>query len=243
MTTANDTIDFARLEGYLKVLSHANRLELLSLLRQPRTLDEVTMTPTASQAEGNPHRAITRQAVQSHLDRLAEVGLVRVAPTRRVGKRAVHEYFLDQTRLFAIVEEMRKLGRLRSRVALDPFATMDLESNARASPDEDCLRVVIVHGIDEGRTFPLRHADRRSPRGWIVGRSADAHVMLDYDPYVSLENCEILEDGAGFRLLDLRTAKNGTHLNWRRLPVGGETALRNGDVIGVGSSLLVFRAP
>jgi pSer/pThr/pTyr-binding forkhead associated (FHA) protein len=100
---------------------------------------------------------------------------------------------------------------------------------------------VLVHGVHEGHVFPLRAPPAAGGRGWIVGRAKDAAVSLDYDPYVSIENSEILRVGRQFRILDLRTSKNGTLLNWKRLPVGGESPLRTGDVIGVGRSLLLFR--
>ncbi|HVL48036.1 MAG TPA: FHA domain-containing protein [Candidatus Thermoplasmatota archaeon] len=235
-----DEIDFERLEAFLKVLATTNRLELLSLLRRPKTLDEIRLTPAASQAAGSPDRAISRQAVQGHLDRLIDVGLVRVASTERKGKRAVQEYALDHARLFAVLEEMRKLSRLESTAAVDPFATESL-GEGRPLAWEDGPKVVIVHGVREGRAFPLKASAAKAPRGWIIGRAADAHVPLEYDPFVSTENSEIVKTAEGFRLLDLRTARNGTYLNWNRLPVGGSAPLESGDVIGVGRSLVVFR--
>jgi len=228
------------LEGYLKVLAYANRLELLSLLREPRTLEEIHLAPGRGRAGGSPERPISRQAVQGHLDRLVELGIVRARRVERRDRGAHVEYLLDQSRIFAVTEELRKLSALQSRGVVDAFATI-------AAPGEEEVRwepgpkLVLVHGVEEGRAFPLRRADVRSPRGWIVGRAPEAHVRLQYDPYVSTENAEVLLSNGAWRLLDLRTARNGTYLNWRRLPLGGEAALQPGDVIGVGRSLLVFR--
>ncbi|MGQ0536289.1 MAG: FHA domain-containing protein [Methanobacteriota archaeon] len=233
-------IGYERLERYLKILAHSNRLELLSLLRTPRTLDEIRLTPSPSQAGENPERNISRQAVQNHIDRLLEAGLVRVGMTDRKGTRAHHEYVVDHARLFAVVEELRKVSTFEANVPLDPFMTEGLPE-ARERDWQEGAKLVLVHGIHEGKAFPLRQQDVKAPRGWVIGRAADAHISLEYDPYVSTENAEIMQVGAKFRLLDLRTSKNGTFVNWQRMPVGGEVVLAGGDIIGVGRSLLVFR--
>jgi len=232
--------NYAELEAYLKALAQANRLELIEALRIPRTLDEIHLTPTAAIEMGGADRAMTRQGVQNHLDKLIDVGVVRVAPTDRKGKRGILEYRLDAARLFALIEELRRITREPAVGPVDPLATQQLADPAQA-PWAEGPKLVLVHGIREGRVFPLLQRDLRAPRGWLVGRSPGVPVRLDYDPYVSLENAEILQRGSDYRLLDLRTAKNGTYVNWRRLPPGGETPLESGDVIGVGRSLLVFR--
>lgn len=236
----NVPIDFERLENYLKVLSHANRLRLLSLLRVPKPLDAILLNPGPSQAGHNPTRPISRQAVQGHLKQLVDLGIVRVRSTNRRGTRALYEYVLDQARLYALLEEFRRIGTLETQVPLDPFATEGLPET-RPKAWEPGPKLVLVYGASEGRTFPLRPSEQKKGRGWIIGRSRNVHVSLEYDPYVSAENAEVLRAPDGFRLMDLRTAKNGTLLNWQRLPVGGEARLQNGDVIGVGRSLLVFR--
>lgn len=236
-------IDAEALERGLKLLAVANRIELLSLLRTPRPLDEIDLAPSTAQAGERPERTITRQAVRGHLEKLIEAGLVRVRMGERKGdkgRRAVQEYYTDHARLFALVDELRKLTLIESRVEADAYATSVLAHNTPVSWTEG-LKVVVVRGAQEGKAFPLRQASLAPPRGWIIGRAARCSVRLEYDPYVSNENSEILPDGPGFRLLDLRSAKNGTFLNWQRLPVGGEVKLRSGDVVGVGRSLLLFR--
>jgi DNA-binding transcriptional ArsR family regulator len=221
-------------------MGYASRLELLSLLRSPKTLDEIHLQPGASQAGENPDRPISRQAVQLHLDKLEEAGLIRVGMTERKGKRALYEYTLDQARLFAVCEELRRVSTFESLVTLDPNATEGLPAptETRWEPGP---KLVLVHGVHEGRAYPMKASARAPARGWVVGRAADAAVSLEYDPYVSVENSEIVQIGKQYRILDLRSSKNGTLLNWKRLPVGGEAVLRTGDVIGVGRSLLLFR--
>jgi DNA-binding transcriptional ArsR family regulator len=243
VSESNAPIQFDRLEAHLKPIAYASRLELLSLLRFPKSLDEIHLQPGASQAGENPDRPISRQAVQLHLDKLEEAGLVRVSLSERKGRRGVHEYSLDHSRLFAITEELRKMSTMESFARLDPNATEALsETTEPRWPDGP--KLVLVHGVNEGRAFPLRpSATGGASRGWILGRAKDAAVSLDYDPYVSMENSEIVRlPGEQYRILDLRSSKNGTTVNWKRLPAGGQATLRTGDVIGVGRSLLLFRS-
>lgn len=228
------------LETYLKVLAHGNRLELLQTLRTPRTLDEIHLTPSAGGENGSPDRNMTRQGIQNHLNKLIDAGIVRVTPTDRKGKRGILEYHLDSARLFAIVEELRKVTREPVVDEIDPLATQALTGVGTAGWTEG-PKIVLVHGVREGRVFPLLQKDLRPPRGWLIGRSPGVPVRLDYDPFVSLENAEIIQERSDFALLDLRTSKNGTYLNWRRLPAGARVPLESGDVIGVGRTLLVFR--
>lgn len=234
-------VDVDTLETYLKVLSHANRLRLLRLLREPRTLGEIELTPSPSQARGNPDRTISRQAVRNHLDQLVEAGVVRVRTTRGDDGRKRNEYVLDQSRLFAVFEEMQKLTELETHFQPDPRETIAMGGDPSTEWDEG-PKLVLVHGVHEGRSFPLRRSDLDDDRGWVIGRADDAHVPLAYDPYVSKQNSEILPTDDGYEILDLRTSKNGTWLNWHRLPTGGQAKLGPGDVVGVGRSRLVFRA-
>lgn len=233
-------IDFERLERFLKSLAYANRLELLSMLRIPRTLEEIHLSPGPAKAGESADRPISRQAVRGHLEQLEDAGLVRVRTGERPGRRAQHEYVLDHAQLFAVVDELRKLSTLEASVRLDPMATQQLQES-RGPLWEEGLKVVIVRGVQEGKAFSLRHGALKSPRGWVIGRSPEAHVCLEYDPFVSMENSEIIKVGDTYRLLDLRNARNGTFLNWKRLPVGGEAPLAGGDIVGVGRSLLLFR--
>ena len=235
------TVDLATLEKILKLLADANRLELLSLLRRPRVIDEIHLTPTVTQRGTTPDRSITRPAVQNHVDRLLDAGILRVHKTRRLGGRPVNEYVLDQAALFMIIEEVRTLARLEAFTPPDMYATQSFEG-ADGPTWTDGPKLVLVHGVEEGKVFPLRTEASGNGRGLVLGRKPGSAIHLPFDPSVSAENSEVLPGKDGFRLLDLRSSRNGTFLNWSRLPVGGEAALEPGDVIGVGRSLLVFRA-
>jgi hypothetical protein len=68
-----------------------------------------------------------------------------------------------------------------------------------------------------------------------IGRSSDCSIVLS-DPNVSRRHAEIRHIGDGYSLIDLGST-NGTEVNGQRI---AETALMNGDVIGVGQTKLTF---
>lgn len=237
-TTATE-VDVPRLSALLEVLANANRLEILLQLREPKAASEILLHPPEVKAEENPDRPISKQAVRIHLAKLVDIGVI--APRRgRRGNVAVDEYLLSQQRIFAISEDFRRLGSLRPTLPPGVEQTMDGGPPSLAQPTAG-VRLVLVHGLDEGRVFQLRREDLAGERGWVLGRRRDLAVSLDYDPFVSSENAEVTWEDGRYRLHDLRSSRNGTTLNWSRLPKGGSAELANGDVIGVGRSLLLFR--
>lgn len=233
----SEPLDYDRLEEYLSALAYGSRLELLSMLRSPRAIQDIRLTPRQVRPGENPDRPVARQTIQAHLDKLMDVGVVlcRESPEKR-GK----EYLVNPQRLYQILEELRKVGTATADAPMPDDGTVDLGAIRRAATDGG-PRLLLVHGLHEGKAFPLRRDDLRDGRGWVIGRREGLHVSLDYDPYVSSENAEVMQEGPDFRLLDLRSSKNGTHLNWRRLETDERPALAPGDVVGVGRSLLVFR--
>ncbi|MCA1813233.1 MAG: FHA domain-containing protein [Halobacteriales archaeon] len=234
-----EPVDTARLAEVLKALGNANRLELLYELRVPRAVGDIELRPEKVREGEDPERAISQQAVRDHLAKLRAIGVIAV-------QRAEHEagivdaYVLNHQRLFAIVEELRRLGELRGDTP--GLAEPTLAGHAAEGGGlETGPRFVLVRGQGEGRVFSLRKEQLRADRGWIIGRKPGLAVSLDYDPFASAENAEVLLDGSGFSLLDIRSSKNGTRLNFRPLPRGGSAGLQNGDVVGVGRTNLVFR--
>ena len=222
----------------LRVLASDSRLALLSLLRTPKTLDDILLAPSDARADARPDRAVSRQAVQRHLDVLLDAGLVRRSLARRGVARSAYEYVLDHTRVFALIEEMRQLTAYRSTLAADLVTTQAANAPANATwrPGP---KLVIVHGVREGHVFDL---DGHAPDGvWSLGRAEDADASVVYDPFVSYRNAEIRRSNGGYSLRDVPGSKNGTSVNWRPIPRGGEVPLRNGDIVGVGRTLLVFR--
>lgn len=227
--------DYARLAEVLKALAYPTRLELLDQLRMPRTLGEIDVSPTRTTSDANPDRSISRPAVLAHLQRLMETGLVRSEPVKK-GGRDVPRYEVAPSRLYALMEELRRLSvTFAGRTpASEQTGTMAAEGPPR--PVEG-PRLMLVHGVYEGKHFPL--SGPAADDGWVIGRAATAEVCLDYDPYVSAENARVVRDAEGFTLTDLG-AKNGTSVNWEPLEPGESRPLGPGDLIGVGWSRLSF---
>jgi DNA-binding transcriptional ArsR family regulator len=232
---ALEPVDYDRLEQYLRALSHSRRLELLHILRMPHALQDIRLPPGKARAGERPDRAVARQTVQLHLRKLMEIGAV----TARDGDGSGKEFVVNPQRVYQITEELRKVTIATAGAPAARDATVAAVPVA-ASEMQPGPKLVLVHGFMEGKVFPLRRGDIGERAGWVIGRKSGLHVCLEYDPYVSLVNSEVLLDKGQFYLADLGSSKNGTWLNWR--PVGERRApLTQGDVIGVGRSLLVFR--
>lgn len=237
---AGEPIDYERLESYLQALAYRSRLELLHMLRQPRLLQDIRLSPRQLRPGENPERAAARQTIRAHLEKLEEIGVVSAREARGEGQRG-KEYVVNTQRVYQVLEELRKVAAITSADSLPRLDTVDLGA-AKPAPMEAGPKLMLVHGLVEGKVFPLRRGDLRDGRGWVIGRKAGLQVSLDYDPFVSVENAEVLAQPEGHVLIDLRSSKNGTFLNWRRLDKDERARLTPGDVIGVGRSLLVFRA-
>lgn len=83
--------------------------------------------------------------------------------------------------------------------------------------------------------------DRRITLGaetLVVGRSADNAIVFD-DPNVSRRHAEIAPSAGGWVIKDLGST-NGTKVNG--VVVSGERALRDGDIIAVGSHTIRYEA-
>ncbi len=234
-----ERVNTAKLAEYLKALGNPNRLELLYALRSARAVSEIELHPETVRDGENPERMISHQAVRDHISKLRAIGVIAVQRAEREGN-IVDEYVLNHQKLFAIVEELRRLGELRAEETPAAEPTIAAAHEASVARD-DGPRFVLVRGQGEGRVFPLRKETLSADRGWIVGRKRGIAVPLDYDPFVSSENAEVLLTGAGFTLLDIRSSRNGTLINFKPLPRGGSAPLGSGDIVTVGRTNLVFR--
>ncbi|MEA3202172.1 MAG: Inner rane component of cytoplasmic domain [Thermoplasmata archaeon] len=221
--------DDEALAATLSALASKPRLALLRELRVPRTVSEIEIQGAR---RGSDH-VVARQTVRVHLDRLEEAGLVLAQESSR-GGTPIKEYLLNHPMLFALSEELRELARRRGMA--EPHAgTMEVSGAAPAAAEGP--RLVIIKGADEGRVFRL---DRTRAQSWTLGRSREAGVALDYDPFVSARNSLVRATASGFTLEDLPTSRNGTSLDLRQLGAGERGVLRHGSIVGVGRSALVF---
>jgi hypothetical protein len=74
-------------------------------------------------------------------------------------------------------------------------------------------------------------------RSVLIGRSAECDIRVR-DTQVSREHCELVPDGKGWKLRDLRSS-NGTYINGDAI---GECPLKDGDTFEVGSCRIGFFA-
>ncbi len=82
-----EPLDYDVLEEYLRALAYRARLELVDVLRVPRTLPEIRLAPRQVRPGENPDRTIARQTLQEHLDRLADIGVVTSRDATAPGRR------------------------------------------------------------------------------------------------------------------------------------------------------------
>jgi pSer/pThr/pTyr-binding forkhead associated (FHA) protein len=112
------------------------------------------------------------------------------------------------------------------RVRLGDVELTYLLPGAEAPPSSRDQQWLIVDGVR--RAIPAG--------GLTIGRASDCDLCLS-DGQVSRQHARIEPHGAGTQLIDLESA-NGTYVNGR--PVRRHV-LRNGDVITLGASRIVYR--
>jgi hypothetical protein len=225
------------LAAALEVLASPIRLTLLRQLRSPRALREIEVR-VAEEGQQGPARNLARQTVRDHLERLLAIGVV----TTRSGERSygpTTEYLLNHQAVYALSEEFRELARLRP--AHEPNVQTVVHPAAAPAPESDGPCLVLVKGLDEGRQFPLP-PPAGGRRTWTIGRRRGLEVALDFDPFVSNENAMVVWEGGRHHIEDLEGSRNGTLINFRPLAKGARHPLRTGDVVGIGRSLLMYRA-
>lgn len=230
-------LDLERVARRLKPLGSPVRLRLLRFLTRPHYLEEVAS-----------FLKMSRFAAKRHIDELSANGLLRAVPGRR-DSGPVRDYIVAPDAFFELYDAVRSVGELRPAPeafaeSLPGFLTRTRtasapRAHAHAGPVHPYL--VSVYGPEIGRAYPLA-AKRSGTAHWTVGRDAACEVALDLDPFTSNRHARIALAGAGFSLTDAYST-NGTWRNWERLPEGETAALRHGDILGIGRTLLVFHTP
>jgi signal transduction histidine kinase len=92
-------------------------------------------------------------------------------------------------------------------------------------------RLIVIHGVDEGREFDLQGPTLG------IGRDSSNGIHI-HDTEVSRRHAElrITLDGSSYRLLD-RSSANGVYVNGQAIR---EVVLQGGDRIQIGQTVLVF---
>ena len=157
----------------------------------------------------------------------------RVVPKRELHERLWKETFVSDATLVGVVKELRRVLDDRSsdrpiiRTAHRVGYAFCREVVGSKTPGPVLAHWVIV----DQRRIMLQAVEN------MIGRDPASTVCLD-SAAVSRRHACIVIDGQGVRLRDLGS-KNGTTIGDRA--VVGESSLRDGDVINIGPSRLVYR--
>jgi pSer/pThr/pTyr-binding forkhead associated (FHA) protein len=81
----------------------------------------------------------------------------------------------------------------------------------------------------------------RAPERLTLGRSRTNGLVLDWDAEVSRVHATLERLGQEWTLVDDGRSRNGTYVGGER--IHGRTRLNDGDVIGLGRTVIVFRSP
>jgi len=81
----------------------------------------------------------------------------------------------------------------------------------------------------------------RCDRRLTIGRGEGADLQLHWDPDISRAHAELERVGGCWTLCDDGLSRNGTFVNGER--VGRRQRLRDGDVLTLGRTVMVFRDP
>jgi pSer/pThr/pTyr-binding forkhead associated (FHA) protein len=100
-------------------------------------------------------------------------------------------------------------------------------------------RPFLVMRDDRGAQRVIELAD--APGRMTIGRELASDVAIEWDGEVSRLHALLERINEEWTLVDDGRARNGSYLNGRR--VHGRSLLRGGDVIRVGRTSIVFRAP
>jgi pSer/pThr/pTyr-binding forkhead associated (FHA) protein len=100
-------------------------------------------------------------------------------------------------------------------------------------------RPFIVHRDEEGEQRIVVLADGAGEL-WI-GRSPSADIQLGWDPETSALHAQVEVVGAECTLVDDGLSTNGSFVNGER--VRGRRRLRDGDVLRLGKTMLLYRSP
>lgn len=224
-----DDIDFELLAVYLKALAHPSRLKLLWQLRAPANAANLAVRPHRKD-DLPAERSMSRQSAMKHLEQLEQVGVIKRVEGHEGG---ADRWVTNVPHVFALVEEMRKLTAIP---AAAPELEQTVERTQRKGPEwVKGTKLVLLTGPWEGKLWRLEGAGP-----WTVGRSRARSIALTYDPFVSAEHATLERKGSEFRLAVGEDAKNPSAVNFSKLAPGTSRALRHGDIVGLGRSVLVF---
>jgi two-component system, NtrC family, sensor kinase len=111
------------------------------------------------------------------------------------------------------------------------FLVIFRETASFTGDKKTLANIYIIQGPDKGQTIEIL------PAGCVIGRSADSIQLRD--AAISRRHARIFGTKVGFFIQDAESA-NGTYVNGVRLGLGKPLALKHGDHIRTGKTVLVF---
>jgi DNA-binding CsgD family transcriptional regulator len=103
--------------------------------------------------------------------------------------------------------------------------------------DPGSHRLIAAGPGGEERVFALPADAERL----LIGRAPESDVVIDWDPEVSRAHAQLERMGGAWAVVDDGISRYGTQLNGARL--AGRRRLADGDVIRMGRTDLLYRAP
>ena len=121
---------------------------------------------------------------------------------------------------------------------------LEYKDKAELNAGQDILKTQIVSGEQSGYKI-VRVGDKfggeeftLSETSNSIGRTEDNYIMLSHAS-ISRNHAKIIFNGMVFKVIDLNSS-NGTYVNNKKIPGGGESILQNGDLIRFGDLSFVF---
>lgn len=124
---------------------------------------------------------------------------------------------------------------------------MPAEGNSPGSPQDVAEKCREEAGSPAFLLFSDRQGTQHTvtlpkpPRRVTIGRRSATDVSLGWDPEVSRVHAELLHVGGEWTFVDDGLSANGSFVNGERLH--GRRRLRDGDVLQLGGTHVVFRQP
>lgn len=130
-----------------------------------------------------------------------------------------------------VADEKKRESRRQMATA---FVANELLSGELSAEETRAATFTCVTGLDRGRVFPIPFDDN------VIGRAEDAAIRIR-DRAVSRHHVRLVREGRKYVLRLVASSMNGVYVNG--LLLKRDTALKTGDVVEVGQTILRFDAP
>ncbi len=132
-----------------------------------------------------------------------------------------------------------------SRIRIGEYTLfLEYKDQSELNSGQDILKTQIVSGEQSGYKL-VRVGDKfggeefnLSESSNSIGRTEENYIMLTHSS-ISRNHAKIIFNGMVFKVIDLNSS-NGTFVNNKKIPGGGEAILQNGDLLRFGDVSFVF---